>query len=132
MTEEEFLLNLPSTPSRNYPSVDGVPTNALAQTHGHDVAVMLACAKAEADNYWAQPPGSRSSAAPGCFERAAILLRKQKRYAEEVRICEEWVEISDSIAKEYPDFAHIPWPCSDAIHRRLAKARILLSKSLST
>ncbi|WP_313237903.1 hypothetical protein [Delftia acidovorans] len=131
MTEEEFLLNLSPGMAKEFPSVDRVPTHVLAQTHGHDVAVMLACAKAEADSYWSQTPGSRSSAAPGCFERAAILLRKQKRYAEEVRICEEWVEISQSIAKEYPDFAHIPWPCSDAIHHRLAKARILLSKSLS-
>lgn len=130
MTEEEFLLDLPPRLARKFPSVDGVPTHVLAQTHRHDVAVMLACAKAEADSYWAQPPGSRVSAAPGCFERSAILLRKQKRYAEEVRICEDWVEISDSIAKEYPDSAHVPWPCSDAIRHRLAKAREFLIKSL--
>lgn len=128
MTEEEFLLNLPPRPARKYPSVDGVLTNVLAHTHRHDVTMMLACAKAEADSYWAQSPASRVPAAPGCFERAAILLRKQKRYAEEVRICEEWVKISESISREYAGSAHHPWPCSDAIHYRLAKAKDLLIK----
>ena len=132
MTEEDFLLNLPRMPAKNYPSVDGVPTSFLAQTHRHDVTMMLACSKAEADSYWSQPPGSRDTPAPACFERAAILLRKQKQYAEEVRICEEWVEIADSISKEHPDYAHIAWPCSDAIRHRLAKARDLLDKSLHT
>lgn len=130
MTEEEFLLNLPPRPIKKYPSVDGVPTHFLAQTHRHDVTVMLACAKAEAESYWDPSPESQEIAAPGCFERAAILLRKQKRYAEEVLICEEWVKISESISKKYPESARNPWRCSDAIHHRLASARDLLIKSL--
>jgi hypothetical protein len=111
--------------------VDGQPTYVFATLAKNDLSVMLRCCEAEAEVYWRQAPGDRISAAPFFFERAAILLRKQRRYADEVAVCEQW----QSIAKDYQTqpavhagrmaLVHLG-PRSVKILERLEKARALL------
>lgn len=73
--------------------VGSVPTYDLIHQK-HNLEVMLQCCNAEEENYWKQPEGSRMCAAPFFFERAAILLGKQKAYAEQVQVCDRWERIA--------------------------------------
>ena len=72
--------------------VGSVPTYELIHQK-HNLEVMLQCCCAEESTYWSQPKGSRICAAPFFFERAAILLGKQKAYAEQIQICDRWESI---------------------------------------
>jgi len=74
--------------------VDGKPTSSFA-AQKNDLETMLSCCDAEESTYWRQAPGSRISAAPFFFERAAIILSKRKQYADVVTICNRWVAIAD-------------------------------------
>lgn len=65
------------------------------KAHKDSLKVMLRGAQEQERTYWAQLPGNRMSAAPYCFERAAILLRKQGEYDREAEICNRWISIMD-------------------------------------
>ncbi|MEG1625129.1 HIRAN domain-containing protein [Pseudomonas sp.] len=65
------------------------------KAHKDNLKIMLQGAQEQESAYWAQSAGSRISAAPYCFERAAILLRKQREYDREIEICKRWVSIMD-------------------------------------
>lgn len=80
--------------SRALAEVDGRPTSSLADRKD-DLEAMLSCCDAEEATYWRQAPGSRISAAPLFFERAAIILSKRKQYTDVVTICDRWVAIAD-------------------------------------
>lgn len=80
-------------------SVDGRPTHELA-SRKDDLSVMLKCCDAEEENYWSQPYGSRICAAPFFFERAAILLAKQKRFTDEVSACDRWARIAEDYSAQ--------------------------------
>lgn len=109
--------------------VNGKPTYHYANQK-HDLDVMLACVNAEIENYWKQPSGQRLCAAPFYFERAAILYRKAKLYADEIRICETWISIIKDYSNQGNDLAAKVnlGPSSQGILKRLPKARELLKK----
>lgn len=116
--------------------VDGQPTYSFAESAKNDLAVMLRCCEAETANYWRQPKGHRLSAAPFYFERAAILLRKQRRYAEELAVCEAWRSIIEdyqsqpSVQAGRMALAH-KGPRSIKILERMDKAKALNQKQFN-
>ncbi len=77
--------------------VDGTPTYELLSSHKDDLEMMLRCCGAEEAAFKARPYGRRYAPAPAAFLRAAILSRKAKDYAAEVKICERWL----TLANEY-------------------------------
>lgn len=74
--------------------VDGKQTWELAEVGKSDLATMLRCCEAEL----ATMRRTRIAAAPFYFERAAILLRKDKQYAREIQICERYIQ---AVEKHY-------------------------------
>ncbi|MDL4860811.1 hypothetical protein NPJ88_000540 [Halomonas elongata] len=113
--------------------VDGKPTYEYAQTHKHDVDMMLECCRAEENVYWSH--GSfKISPAPSYFERAAILSRKAKDYDGEVAICERWIAMAEDFRDWLSQNPKIgvadvtKGPVSKRIFNRLPKARALLEK----
>ena len=112
--------------------VDGRPTHELADQK-YDIDAMLQCCDAEDINYWGQQEGARLCAAPFYFERAAILLRRNKDYLGEIAICMRWKAITDdykgqSIVKAKHAVLTHKGPHSIAILSRPAKAKELLRK----
>lgn len=97
-----------------------------------NLAAMLRCCDAQARDYWQRPAGGRSSAAPYCFERAAILLRKKGDYAGEVEVCTRWASIMDDYSAQdmvmagRASLTH-EGPSSRSILSRLGKAQELLA-----
>ncbi|AMS13133.1 hypothetical protein A3218_01930 [Pseudomonas chlororaphis] len=65
------------------------------RAHKDNLKIMLQGVQEQENAYWAQMAGNRMSAAPYCFERAAILLRKQGEYDREIEICKRWIGIMD-------------------------------------
>jgi hypothetical protein len=76
--------------------VDGDPTCTFADSHKHDLDVMLSCCKEELKN------SNRTGlvAAPFYFKRAAILAKKKKNYELEIKVCENLI----ASYKGYNDF----------------------------
>ena len=68
--------------------VDGKQTWELADEFKHDLPKMLECCHAELKTL----EQAGQIPAPYYFERAAILLRKQKQYVKEVKICELYLD----------------------------------------
>lgn len=115
------------------PTIDGRPLYELAESHKHDLEVMMACCKKESESYWSQPAEARFSPAPFYFERAAILCRKAGKYELEVEVCKEWKSmISDykkqQIVRDGRSVKTHLGPRSKAIISRLPKAKELLLK----
>lgn len=111
-------------------SVEGLPTHELA-SRKDDLSIMLKCCDAEEDNYWSQRSGSRICAAPFFFERAAILLAKQKRFTEEVSICDRWARIAEDYSAQKAVISGLmakvhlgPRPAAIAARRQKAATRI--------
>lgn len=71
------------------------------KAHKDNLKVMLQGVQEQESTYWAQLAGSRTSAAPYCFERAAILLRKQGEYDREIEICKRWISIMDDYQDQH-------------------------------
>jgi len=112
--------------------VDGKPTYAYAESHKHDLETMLRCCHAEEEVYWSSDD-EKLSPSPFYFERAAILLRKEKDYEGELEICQRWVAMMDDLAawikKTSANVANVDaGPRSQAIRQRLVKAKELLEK----
>lgn len=112
------------------PSVDGRPTHELA-SRKDDLSVMLKCCDAEEENYWSQPCGSRICAAPFFFERAAILLAKQKRFSDEVSTCDRWTRIAEDYSTQKAVISGLmakihlgPRPAAIAARRQKAAKKI--------
>ncbi|MEW7374627.1 hypothetical protein [Pseudomonas putida] len=112
------------------PSVDGRPTHELA-SRKDDLSVMLKCCDAEEANYWSQQSGSRICAAPFFFERAAILLAKQKRFTDEVSICDRWASIAEDYSAQKAVMSGLmakihlgPRPAAIAARRQKAAKKI--------
>lgn len=81
--------------------VDGKRAWQHAKTSKDDLEVMLKCCDAELKTMKV----AKVVAAPFYFERAAILLRKAKRYDEEIEICQRYVRAVEthysSVAEAY-------------------------------
>ena len=108
--------------------VDGTPTWEHAEQGKHDLQTMLKCCNAELETM------ARTGfvAAPYYFERAAILLRKEKSFHREVLICEEYISAVEDHYKNKvgSGFADVrKGPRYQAIRSRLAKAIVLRDKS---
>ena len=107
--------------------VDGVPTYEHAVENKDDLEAMLRCCDAELETMGK----TGFVAAPFYFERAAILLRKAKRYKEEVEICSRYLA---AVNKHYrsPSNQELcdvrKGPRFQAIKARLVKARVLRDK----
>lgn len=108
--------------------VDGKPAWAYAEEKKHDLDYMMRCAEAELEVM----RGAGVVAAPYYFERVAILLRKQKRYADEIGVCENYIAAIETFyeGKDMRAFADVrKGPRFRAIVHRVRKARQLLDKS---
>lgn len=107
--------------------VDGIPTYEHAVENKDDLDAILRCCDAELETM------ARTGfvAAPFYFERAAILFRKSKRYAEEVKICSRYLA---AVNKHYKSPSNQELcdvrkgPRFQAIKSRLTKARVLRDK----
>mgnify|MGYP001105940364 CR=1 FL=1 len=108
--------------------VDGKPAWAFAKEKKDDLDYMMRCAEAEL----AVMGRAKMAAAPYYFERVAILLRKNKRYADEVRVCERYIAAVDAFY-EGQDLSAVAdirrGPRFRAIVKRLPKARKLRGNS---
>jgi hypothetical protein len=104
--------------------VDGKPAWAFAKEKKDDLEYMMRCAEAELTVM----ERAKTAAAPYYFERVAILLRKNKRYADEVRVCERYIAAVDNFYEDQ-DLSAIAdirrGPRFQAIVKRLPKARSL-------
>lgn len=110
--------------------IDGVPAYEHAEKHKNDLEAMLRCCDAELETM------ARTGfvAAPYYFERAAILLRKAKRYSDEVDICSRYLA---AVNRHYKSPSN--QECCDvrkgprfqAIKSRLSKARTLRDRPRS-
>ena len=67
-------------------NVNGVPTYELAEKGKHDLGLMLTCCEAEVKAF--ESNGGRLAPAPFYFERAMILLKKEKRWKELIEVAE--------------------------------------------
>jgi hypothetical protein len=111
--------------------VDGKQTWEHAEDSKHDIEVMKRCCDAEIETW--QKTGD--CPAPYYFWRVAVLSRKQKDYAQEVKYCEMYL---DMLRKGYKRH---DMTCETAletrflsarmcdIYERLPKAKSLLEKS---
>ncbi|PNG50414.1 MULTISPECIES: hypothetical protein [unclassified Variovorax] len=109
-------------------TVGGKPTWTLARDSAQNLPLMLQCCEAELRNM----ADHGVVAAPFYFERVAILLRKAKRYKEEVEMCERYAGAieqyyQETSSLEQADVRQSPW--YRELPARLAKARALLSTS---
>jgi hypothetical protein len=92
-----------------------------AKTKKGHLSTMMRCCEVELEKM--QRTGQ--VAAPFFFERAAVLLRKEKRYAEEIAICEKYIT---SVATKYRPPAGRQRPQFSALRKRITKAKELLAK----
>ncbi|MBZ0114416.1 MAG: DUF3320 domain-containing protein [Thermoanaerobaculia bacterium] len=108
--------------------VDGQQTWEQAERYKHDIQKMMECCEAEIQM-------SRKTGlvpAPYYFERVAILARKEKDYATEVRYCEMYIDFikafeANRAGGDPPGIAASPRYL--AIRERLPKAKSLLESS---
>ena len=110
--------------------LDGHPTHHYADSHKHDLQMMLRCCQtemAEAEATWNAGGGL---VAPYYFWRAAVLFSKQKRYWEEIKICELYLELVAKYAKHTGQVFEegVPGGRGMKILERLEKARLKLHK----
>jgi|GEM_PF-3218825 len=116
-------------------TVNDRPTFCYATSHKHDLPMMLKCVQAEMNasekTDWDQAP------APYYFERVAILARKQKDYALEVKTCEQLISAMEKWGKNLEskglmpgrDIAnHAASPRVAKVKARLPKAKELLAR----
>ncbi len=123
-------INLMDLSGASQAKLKGVPTHEYFEKYKNRLDIMLACAQAEADNYWQQPFSRRLCAAPAAFLRVAILARKAKKYEIEVAACELWSSIIYDYKTQDMDAAMVhKGPTSKAIIARLSKARELRNKA---
>lgn len=112
--------------------VGGKPVYDYAQSHKHDIDMMLECCRAIESVYWAHT-GYKLGPEPAYFERAAILSRKAKDYSGEVAICERWIEMADDFQAWLAENPKVrvadvtKGPRSMKIYERLPKAKELLA-----
>jgi hypothetical protein len=109
------------------PKVDGIPTHELAEPHKDDMRTMLECCEAEMARY----KSSSEPPAPYCFWRVAVLAKKAKDYALEVKICETYLAVTEEL-RARPDFdPRFPGitasPRTDELRKRLPKAKAMLA-----
>lgn len=115
-------------------TIDGHPTYTYAEKDKDNLPVMLKCCQAELKNLVA----SGTSPAPFYFERAAIIARKQKNYALEIKICEMLIYSYDLYddARQHCGIELYPYikgsPRYENIVKRLPKARTLFHKHQTT
>lgn len=106
--------------------VDGTPTYDLAEQHKDDLEMMRRCCDAEMERYKSsgEPP------APFYFWRVAVLAKKIKDYALEVKICEEYLAVVKELrtSPDYdPRFPGISAsPRTEDMKKRLPKAKAML------
>ena len=108
--------------------INGVPTYELAETHKHDIDMMLSCCKSEMNNFHK----TGEAPAPFYFNRVAILAKKAKNFALEVEICESYLKAVEEF-RNGPNFdARFPSitksPKTADMRKRLPKAKANLEK----
>lgn len=110
--------------------IGDTPTYNLSETHEDDLKMMVCACKSEIKNMAA----TGMAAAPFYFKRAAILAKKQKNYALEVKICELLITAYDIYMEAYKYHEIIP-PLNikagssyQEIVKRLPKAKANLKK----
>lgn len=120
------------TISYNPPRVDGKPAYDFASSHKNDINMMQKCCDAEMERYFSEG----ISPAPFYFARVAILARKAKDYAREIKICEQYLKVVDELQKN-PKFdprspGIVASPHVAEFRKRLPKARMSLAKQHAT
>lgn len=116
--------------TNNTDLVDNKQTWQLADEKKDNIEAMQKCCEAEIRTMAV----TDLIAAPYYFERVAILARKQKNHALEVRICEEYISSIDTYYKKMKgeSVADVrKGPRYQAIVKRLPKAKELLAKEIS-
>lgn len=111
------------------PHVDSTNTYEFAENHKHDLEMMVKCSNAELQAY----KETGQIPAPFYFERVAILARKQKKHALEVKVCEQYIRIIEKLKSLPPGHPRKPMivvdHMADTFKQRLPKAKELLEKS---
>jgi hypothetical protein len=106
--------------------VDNKPVWEHAVDSKHDLQAMTKCYQSQLSVMkTGMPP------APYYAERVAIILRKDKRIAEEIKHCEEFISLVESFYKKWGADSRADIrkaPTYKGIVNRLEKAKILLDK----
>lgn len=114
---------------KNKALVNGYPPSEYADSHRHDLDIMIKCCEAclydcKKDN---TPPGSVY------FERVAILSRKEKNYKQEIDYCKKYIKSVDNffIKKHGYTIGNVPEDnkFKATMVKRLARAEELYAKS---
>ena len=101
--------------------VDGIPTYELAENSKNDLDAMMSCCASELKAF--RDNRGQLAPAPFYFDRASILLAKEKRWTDAIRVAEEYLAALEEYQNNAtPDHAKV-WlsPTVEKIRSRLAK-----------
>jgi len=106
--------------------VNGKATYELAEEAKHNLELCLECCAAELDTF--EVNRNQLAPAPFFFERATLLLKKQKRWRELENIALQYLVALDLYKNTTPPNAAKVWlsPKVEKIRQRLAQAQSFL------
>lgn len=88
-------------------NVNGVPTYELAEKGKHDLDLMLTCCEAEIKAF--ESNRGQLAPAPFYFERAMILLKKEKRWEELIEIAECYFKMIEEYKSKANNYSAKVW-----------------------
>lgn len=107
--------------------IDGEDYVEKAEEKKHDIEYMKKCCQLE----FQKMKEKNEVPAPFCFERVAILSKKDKNYEQEVRYCEDYIKAVDDFYANNKDSNVADVRKSTKYHslvKRMEKAKSLISK----
>ena len=106
--------------------VDGRQCWELAESHKHDLEMMIRCCEKEIQNNTGKK-WPTNIPAPFYFTRVAIMLRKAKDYAGEIEICNKYIQHNQLLEEKHPGVfstAHY----NKKFEYRIERSKLLLEK----
>lgn len=108
--------------------VGGVPTYELAEQGKDDLDLMLTCCESEIKAF--RENNEELAPAPFYFERATILLKKEKKWEELIEVAEQYFSAIEEYKKKAKPYSAKVWlsPSQETIRKRLDLAYSKLKK----
>jgi len=91
----------------NQADVNGIPTYELAEKGKHDLDLMLTCCEAEVKAF--ESNQGQFAPAPFYFNRAMILLKKEKRWEELIRVAECYFKMIEEYKSKAGKYSAKVW-----------------------
>lgn len=110
--------------------VEGVPTYELAEQGKDDLDLMLTCCESEIKAF--KDNNEELAPAPFYFERATILLKKEKKWEELIKVAEQYFSAIEEYKKKAKPYSAKVWlsPHQETIMKRLDLAYSRLKKEV--